>query len=64
MGHVWQGFSESQMRDWMEQTGFVDVRVFALDVDEKAKGPALFVAVGFKRPQVGRETGGAVSVNT
>ena len=46
MGHVWQGFSESQIRDWMGQAGFVGVRVHAVGVDEKAKGPSLFVATG------------------
>jgi ArsR family transcriptional regulator len=46
MGHVWQGFSESQIRDWMTQAGFTGVRLHALGVDEKAKGPALFVATG------------------
>ena len=46
MGHIWQGFGEGQMKDWLTGVGFQDVRVRSLPVDERAKGPALFVAAG------------------
>jgi ArsR family transcriptional regulator len=45
MGHVWLGFSESQMASALTQAGFASVRVRALPIDPAAKGPALFVAV-------------------
>jgi ubiquinone/menaquinone biosynthesis C-methylase UbiE/DNA-binding MarR family transcriptional regulator len=43
MGHVWQGFSEEQMTDWLTGAGFENVRYTPLPVDSAAKGPALFV---------------------
>lgn len=45
MGHVWLGFSEPQIRRWLEGAGFADVRVEALTTEATAKGPALFRAV-------------------
>jgi ubiquinone/menaquinone biosynthesis C-methylase UbiE len=42
MGHVWQGFTESQMRGWLEDAGFEGVRWHALTPDPAAKGPVLF----------------------
>src|SRR5262249_2382557 len=51
MGHVWLGFPEDATRRMLEESGFQDVRVVALAPDEKAKGPALFVATGSKRTQ-------------
>lgn len=44
MGHVWLGFSGEQMRAWLHEAGFTDVRVRPLAPDPAAKGPALFVA--------------------
>jgi ubiquinone/menaquinone biosynthesis C-methylase UbiE/DNA-binding transcriptional ArsR family regulator len=44
MGHVWLGFSRAQIEQWLDQTGFGDVRVRALPADPQAKGPALLVA--------------------
>lgn len=43
MGHVWQGFSETQVTAWLEAAGFERVRYLPLPVDAGAKGPALFV---------------------
>ena len=48
MGHVWLGFSTEAARRLLEDNGFGKVRVVALAVDAKAKGPALFVATGIK----------------
>lgn len=45
MGHVWLGFSEPQIRRWLESAGFTDVRFDALAAEATAKGPALFRAV-------------------
>ena len=52
MGHVWLGFSESQVSDWMRGAGFSDVRVLVLRKDPGAKAPGLFVATGSR----GQET--------
>src|SRR5262249_2662928 len=46
MGHVWLGFSESQIRQMMMDANFQDVRIVTLPPDTRAKGPALFVATG------------------
>ena len=43
MGHVWQGFSEEQMTEWLAAAGFASVRYTPLSVDPDVKGPALFV---------------------
>jgi ArsR family transcriptional regulator len=45
MGHVWLGFSEKQMTQWLNAAGFKDIRWQALPPEPKAKGPSLFVAV-------------------
>ena len=49
MGHVWLGFPEAQMRKLLSAAGFDGLRFHPLPIDEDAKGPALFVAVGTKR---------------
>jgi ArsR family transcriptional regulator len=49
MGHVWLGFSESQITRLLAGAGFENVRVRMLPVDPDAKGPALFAAVGVKQ---------------
>jgi SAM-dependent methyltransferase len=46
MGHVWLGFSSSQVTEWLEDAGFTNVNVIALPRDPGAKGPELFVASG------------------
>ena len=48
LGHVWLGFSEKQVKEWLEGAGFSEVRVFALPSDPGAKAPALFVAAGVR----------------
>jgi ArsR family transcriptional regulator len=44
MGHVWLGFSEKQMTQWLLAAGFKEIRWQALPPESKAKGPSLFVA--------------------
>lgn len=46
MGHVWLGFSEKQVSEWLQEVGFSSVRVMALPNDPDAKAPGLFVATG------------------
>ena len=42
MGHVWQGFSQEQVRSWVSDAGLSAVRYRELPADPVAKGPALF----------------------
>jgi len=42
MGHVWQGFTEEQVRTWMTEAGLTVVRYRDLPADPLAKGPVLF----------------------
>jgi ArsR family transcriptional regulator len=49
MGHVWLGFSETQITRLLAGAGFGDVRVRMLPVDPDAKGPALFAAMAVKQ---------------
>jgi ArsR family transcriptional regulator len=44
MGHVWQGFSEDQLSQWMQEAGFGPVEYRPLPIDPAATGPALFAA--------------------
>jgi SAM-dependent methyltransferase len=44
MGHVWQGFSETQLAAWLDTAGLTLQRFNPLPVDPDAKGPALFAA--------------------
>jgi ubiquinone/menaquinone biosynthesis C-methylase UbiE/DNA-binding transcriptional ArsR family regulator len=48
MGHVWLGFSESQITRLLAGAGFANVRVRMLPVEPDAKGPALFAAIAVK----------------
>ncbi len=48
MGHLWQGFTESQLGGWLLGAGFRGVRQTNLPMDEDAKGPPLFVATAVK----------------
>ena len=48
MGHVWQGFSEEQVRSWVTDAGLSVARYRVLPADPKAKGPALFSLVAKK----------------
>jgi ArsR family transcriptional regulator len=45
MGHVWLGFDERSLRDWLSKAGFSSMRYVALPVDPAAMGPALFTMV-------------------
>jgi ubiquinone/menaquinone biosynthesis C-methylase UbiE len=49
MGHVWLGFSEEQLRRFLDSGGFGDVRMVPLPPDPKSKGPGLFVASATRR---------------
>lgn len=44
MGHVWQGFSDAQLTQWMHDAGLGGIQYRALPIDPQATGPALFVA--------------------
>jgi ArsR family transcriptional regulator len=44
MGHVWQGFTEEQMRAWLAECGFARVRWRGLAAEHGARGPILFAA--------------------
>lgn len=46
MGHVWLGFSEEQVRDWLSAAGFTRVRFRVLQTESDQAGPRLFVASG------------------
>ena len=48
MGHVWQGFSEDQLRAWAGEAGLSVARYRVLPADPQAKGPALFSLVARK----------------
>ena len=50
MGHVWLGFSDKQIGQFLTGAGFSDVRVRMLPADPDARGPALF-ARGEQREQ-------------
>jgi len=52
MGHVWLGFSETQIARYLEDAGFDCVRVTALPTDSRVKGPALFAATARRTSQV------------
>ncbi|HEU5217062.1 MAG TPA: metalloregulator ArsR/SmtB family transcription factor [Gemmatimonadales bacterium] len=49
MGHQWLGFTEAQIRGWMEEAGFGGTRFVRLPPEAQAKGPALFAATGIAR---------------
>lgn len=42
MGHVWQGFSEEQMSEWLSAADFGSANYRSLPIDPNASGPALF----------------------
>jgi ubiquinone/menaquinone biosynthesis C-methylase UbiE/DNA-binding transcriptional ArsR family regulator len=54
MGHVWLGFAEDHTMQMLSDAGFERARVVALPADPRAKGPALFVATGEKRINLGQ----------
>jgi ArsR family transcriptional regulator len=49
MGHLWLGFSASQLDGWCTDAGLGDTRVVPLAPDPQAKGPNLFTARAVKR---------------
>jgi ArsR family transcriptional regulator len=49
MGHLWLGFSEEQLKRFLDDDRFGDVRVIPLPPDPKSKGPGLFVATAKRR---------------
>jgi ArsR family transcriptional regulator len=49
LGHVWQGFDEAQVIDWLGGTGFEGCRYRPLPADPAAKGPSLFAATARKK---------------
>jgi len=44
MGHVWRGFGEAQVMEWLAAARFAAPRYVSLPPDESARGPALFLA--------------------
>jgi ubiquinone/menaquinone biosynthesis C-methylase UbiE/DNA-binding transcriptional ArsR family regulator len=48
MGHIWLGFNEDHTRRLLAEAGFDAVRIVTLAPDQRAKGPALFVATACK----------------
>jgi len=49
MGHVWLGFSDTQMTRLLQAAGFDAVRVIPLGLEPGAEGPALFLAAARRR---------------
>jgi ArsR family transcriptional regulator len=48
MGHLWPGFEEGRVRDWLRGAGFGGVTVRPIPPDPEAAGPLLFMAGGRK----------------
>ena len=44
LGHVWLGFPEGQLRQWVEGAGLSGFRYVPLPGDPEARGPAMFAA--------------------
>jgi ArsR family transcriptional regulator len=44
MGHVWPGFSEPQLRGWLDEAGFSRIRYRVFAPEPEARGPMLFTA--------------------
>ena len=55
MGHVWMGFNEKQMTQWLHAAGFEAIRWRPLPPETKAKGPSLFVATA-RRSKLGSDS--------
>jgi len=49
MGHLWLGFPQTDVEEWLSADGFYNVHVVPLPADPKAKGPGLFAARAVKR---------------
>ncbi len=52
MGHIWLGFSSSQIERFLAKAELADGRVRPLPADPEAKGPTLFAATA-RRPMDG-----------
>ena len=63
MGHLWQGFGEEQMAEWLEAAGFDGVRFTPLPPDPEAKGPVLFAATARQPAAAGSVEGWAHEVD-
>ena len=50
MGHVWLGFGETQLAEWLADAGFGALRYTPLPVDPAARGPQLVAATARRRP--------------
>jgi ArsR family transcriptional regulator len=48
MGHVWQGFPEPRIREWMEAARLTAIRYHRVIPEAAAQGPNLFVAAAMK----------------
>ena len=46
MGHVWLGFSDEQLGEWLRAAGFGGIRSVVLPPDPKARGPVVRVLAG------------------
>ena len=49
MGHVWMGFSEIAINEYLDDAGFGDAQFSVMPPSPEAKGPNLFVALANKR---------------
>ena len=56
MGHVWLGFSEHSLREWLVPAGFESVRYVPLAVEAGAVGPSLFSAIATTKHVARRST--------
>lgn len=53
MGHVWPGFTQEQIDEWLSAAGLGRIRHIALPMDARARGPALFAARATKLQAIG-----------
>jgi ubiquinone/menaquinone biosynthesis C-methylase UbiE len=44
LGHVWLGFPQETLRRMLHEAGFVQTQIAEIPPDNRAKGPALFIA--------------------
>ena len=49
LGHVWLGFSETQVNGWLEEAGFTRAPIHPMPAAPEAKGPGLFVATAVRK---------------
>ncbi|HVF39042.1 MAG TPA: metalloregulator ArsR/SmtB family transcription factor [Gemmatimonadaceae bacterium] len=59
MGHVWRGFSDTQIAALFEASGLSAARYHPLPPDEAAKGPTLFAAVARRKDVTPAHVAGA-----